>query len=330
MSDRHQPVARPLVNPGGSPAAQRLLTSLYQLSGRRTMSGQHNTPRELSYYSDQAQRLTGHAPAIWGQDFGFAECGDMDGVNFRPAIVAEAKRQHAAGSIITLMWHAVRPTEEEPVTFGGSVCRGPLDQTDWDDLLTPGTRTHTRWLAQIDVIAELLGQLQQADVPVIWRPYHELNGDWFWWCGRPGPHGYAALYRMMYDRYVNYHRLDNLIWVWNASTPNDRILPYTDCYPGHDVVDVLAVDIYGNEFEQRHYDGLVELAAGRPIALGEVGVMPSRQVLEAQPLWSWFMTWTNFLTRENDREAVRNLYNDPRILNRPAVPRSCDPESGQQ
>ena len=306
------------VNPDAAPEARQLLEFLYSLPGRRTLTGQHNTPREMSQYSDQVQEISGAYPAVWGQDFGFSEDGDMDGINFRQGIVEEAKRQHAAGSVITLMWHAVRPTEEEPVTFDGSICRGKLDDADWQELLTPGTETHTRWRRQSDVIAALLAQLQEAAVPVLWRPYHEMNGPWFWWGARGGAEGYAALYRQMYERFVGVHKLHNLLWVWNANALGGQVLPYADCYPGHDVVDILATDVYRNEYTPQSYDDLVALADGRPVALGEVGIAPTPEILDTQPLWAWFMVWTNFLTRENTPEAINALFRCPRALNRPA------------
>jgi len=46
-----------------------------------------------------------------------------------------------------------------------------------------------------------------------------MNGNWFWWGGRPGKDGSAALYRQIYDRFVNVHHLDNLVWVWNVNAP---------------------------------------------------------------------------------------------------------------
>jgi mannan endo-1,4-beta-mannosidase len=311
-------VTIPPVNPSATPAARELLERISSISGSRIFSGQHNTPRELSFHSDQAHEITGSYPAIWGEDFGFSEDGDMDGINFRQAVIDEAKKQHAAGSIITLMWHAVRPTEEEPVTFLDSICNGMLDQSDWDDLLTEGTEVHTRWVRQVDVIAALLAKLRDADIPVLWRPYHELNGDWFWWGGREGPHGYAALYRQLYERFVTVHHLDNLVWVWNTNAPRNDAAPYAGFYPGHDVVDILAADVYANDYRQSHHDELRDLAEGRPIALGEVGVLPTPAILDSQPQWAWFMTWTTFLTQENDREAVRRLFADPRMLHRSA------------
>jgi len=105
--------------------------------------------------------------------------------------------------------------DDEPVTFRDSV-QGHLTDFEWRELLTPGSALNRRWCAQVDVIAGYLKQLQAAHVPVLWRPYHEVNGDWFWWGGRKGKDGSAALYRQLYDRFVNRHHLDNLVWVWNA------------------------------------------------------------------------------------------------------------------
>jgi mannan endo-1,4-beta-mannosidase len=306
-------------NSNATDQAKELLNFLYRISGTRTLTGQHNTPREMSRYNDQAFQITGQHPAVWGQDFGFAADGDMDGVNFRQGIIDEARKQYAEGSIITLMWHAVRPTEDEPVTFEGSICRGLLDDADWKDLITPGTVIYNRWCRQVDVIAGLLAQLRDENIPVLWRPYHEMNGSWFWWGARPGVDGYSALYRQLYDRFVNYHRLDNLVWVWNANAPSATVLPYTECYPGHDVVDVLATDVYRNEFTDDAYETLVELGDGRPVALGEVGVAPTPGLLDSQPLWDWFMIWTNFLTRENTESSLQALFNSERALNRPAA-----------
>ncbi len=315
--------SHPPVNQQATPQARALLDLVYSVSGTRTLSGQHNAPQQISRYSDIAEQLTGHAPAVWGQDFGFSADGDLDGVNFRPAVIAEAQRQHAAGSVITLMWHAVRPTSGEPVTFDDDICNGMLADDDWRDLLTPGTDIHTRWQRQVDVIAGLLAQLRDAQIPVLWRPYHEMNGAWFWWGGRPGQDGYAALYRQLYHRLVEVHGLDNLIWVWNANaprdTPGDTATDYAGFYPGHDVVDILAADVYHDDYAQSHHDQLLELGEGRPIALGEVGELPTPQILSAQPQWAWFMTWTTFLTDDNSPDAVRELYADPRVIHRPAT-----------
>ncbi len=82
----------------------------------------------------------------------------------------------------------------------------------------------------------------------------------------------------MYDRYVNHHHLDNLIWVWNTNAPrdreNDEAYAYELYFPGLEYVDVLAADVYHNDYRQEHHDQLVELAEGKVISLGEVGELP--------------------------------------------------------
>lgn len=304
------------INPKATPEARALLTYLYSLSGKSTLSGQHNTPAHLSQYSDQAAEIAGKYPALWGQDMGFT-ADDMDGIIYRQAVMDEAKRQHAAGSIITLMWHTVPPTEDEPGTFKESVC-GQITDEDWRELVTPGTPLHQRWTAQVDTIAAFLAQLRDARIPILWRPYHEMNGGWFWWGKRSGPNGYALLWKQMYDRLVNVHELHNLLWVWNPNAPSSHLLPYPDCFPGIEWVDALATDVYRNNYLQSHHDDLVELAQGKPVALGEVGQLPTPEILEQQPEWAWFMVWTGHITSENTPEAVKEIYDSPRVLARPA------------
>lgn len=302
------------VNPDASPEARALLQRLYDVSGKQIIAGQHNYPAALSQFSDHAAQLAGKRPLLWGCDFGYTASG-KDAIASRPAIVREAIRQHQAGSIVTLMWHAIRPIDDEPNGWRQSILAELTDE-QWNDLITPGTEIHQRWQKQVDVIADYLKQLQAAKVPVIWRPYHEMNGGWFWWGGRPGPRGYQALYRLLYDRLTHHHKLNNLLWVWNANAPYDKAGPYADYFPGHDCVDVLAADIYMNKFGQSYHDELLKLANGKPIALGEVGTVPTPQILDNQPRWCWFMTWCEFLDKANTPDAVRTLYHDPRVLTR--------------
>lgn len=305
------------VNPHASPEARALLQYLYSISGHYTLTGQHNYPNTIANWTDRAYDLAGKYPAVYGQDFGFQGGADKDSTLARPALVTEAMRQYRNGAIVTFTWHAVRPTEDEPVTFRDSV-QGHLSDFEFRELLTPGTDLYKRWCAQVDVIAGYLKQLRDARVPVLWRPYHEVNGNWFWWGGRKGKDGSAALYRQLFDRFVNYHKLDNLVWVWNGNSPGSGGSgpgPYADYFPGLEYADVLSVDIYG-EFKQGYYDDLLTLASGKPIALGEVGGLPSPAVLKEQPKYAWFMVWSEFIEMANPVEAVRAVYDAPNTVSR--------------
>ncbi len=144
-------------------------------------------------------------------------------------------------------------------------------------------------------------------------PYHEMNGDWFWWGGRRGKKGTAALYRQLYDRFVNYHKLNNLIWVWSVDRPIKPEREFSYYYPGNKYVDVLSLDVYGRDFNQAYYDSLVQLSNGKVIALAEVGNPPTSDILKSQPLWAYYITWAG-MVRNTLEKQYDKLVNDSRVL----------------
>ena len=293
------------VNPKASPEARELLEYIYSISGKQTLAGQHCAPLVGDTRLAIVHRNTGKYTPVFGQDFGFSYPGYWDGINYRQRIVDDAILRYRDGFIITLMWHAVRPTEDEPVTFRESV-QGDLSDEEWKDLVTPGTEINERWKSQVDVIAWFLKQLRYADVPVLWRPYHEMNGGWFWWGKKEGEDGYKKLWQMMYERLVDFHGLDNLIWVYNTNEFKNGVDRHDTYYPGDDFVDIIATDVYTEAFDQENYDQMLELAGSKPIALGEVGNPPSLDILESQPRWTWFMRWDEGSRGINYREVMNS------------------------
>ena len=295
------------VNKDASPEAKKLLAYLYEIKHVHTLAGQHNYNHEMNRYTAKAQDIGGRLPAIWGTDFIWSGAQDPG-----QKIVEEAIAKHRSGMIVTLMWHAGRPMDEPPFRWSESI-QGEVTEPEWKEITTPGTTMHTRWLNQVDQIAAYLKQLRDAKVPVLWRPYHEMNGVWFWWGDKKGEDGFAKLWRLLYDRFVNHHHLNNLIWVWNANAPRDipkdEAYSYLDYYPGHEYVDVLATDVYNFDYEQKDYEELLAVAEGRVVALGEVGELPKPEILAAQPAWSWFMVWASWLETHNTMERVMTIYN---------------------
>ena len=313
----------PPVTPKASPEAKALLKYLQSLSGKYTLSGQHNYPISRDRNSQFAAKYIGKTPVVWSQDFGFAKEGDKDSYLARPSIMEEAIRQHKLGSIINLCWHAVPPTAEEPVTFQPlpdadpdklASVQGKLTNQQFRDILTPGTELHKQWLKQVDEIAAFLKQLEEAHVPVVWRPYHEMNGDWFWWGGRfEGKYTTAALYRQIFDRMVKHHKLKNLIWVWSVDRPSQPGREFDKFYPGTKYLDLLALDVYGNDFNQSYYEGLMALSEGKPVVLGEVGNPPAPEILDQQPNWLYWVVWAG-MVRGTPEANYEKQVADPRVL----------------
>jgi mannan endo-1,4-beta-mannosidase len=311
------------VSANASPEAQALLNYFQKISGIYTLSGQHNFPLAGDRNTQFASNYIGKTPAVWSQDFGFAAPDDKDSYKARPLIIKEAIRQHQSGSIITFCWHAVPPTAKEPITFQPlpgydtnalASVQGKLLDAQFKDLLTPGTLIYTRWMEQVDTIAYYLKQLQDAHVPVLWRPYHEMNGNWFWWGGRwEGKYTTAALYRQIFDRLVNYHHLNNLVWIWSIDRPGVPGREFDKYYPGNEYLDILAIDIYGNDFNQKYYDGLLALSNGKPVVLGEVGNPPANEILEKQPNWAYWVIWSG-MVRGSSRSDFEKIASNPRVL----------------
>jgi mannan endo-1,4-beta-mannosidase len=338
------------VNSNASPEARALLKFLYDIKGKYILSGQHNYINTGSKYTEEVKRITGKYPVIWGSDFSFCvqddnyarfqHCGplnlsdpsdsayfiDLDPEEARQMMVQEIINRYKQGHIITLMWHGCFPSD-------GDCCRGnsiwamenrPSDST-WSLLTTDGTPLNDQWKEQMDKIAVHLKRLQEENIPILWRPYHEMNGVWFWWCNKRGDEGFRKLWIMTYNYLTYHHKLNNLLWVWNTNAPRDipgdEAFAYELFYPGDEYVDILAADVYRSDYRLSHHDDLLRLAKGKPIVLGEVGGLPSPEIIENQPYWEWFMSWGNLLVKSNPEEKILELYGSPRVLTRDKVRR---------
>jgi mannan endo-1,4-beta-mannosidase len=292
------------VNPNATQEARDLLKKICDVSGKGILTGQHNFPNERNADTEAIHTATGKYPAIWGSDFGFTNLEDKDSVTHRDLMIEEAKRQYAAGSIIYLCWHMLRPTEDEPgqpvVSWGGSV-QARLTDDQWLELITSDSPLHQRWEKYIDTAAGYLKQLQDAHIPVLWRPMHENNGTFFWWGGRPGPYGTAELFREIYNRMVNVHHLNNLVWVWNQNGPAPGGEFYS-FYPGPQYADVVSYDNYST-LDDRYYQEILTIANGKPIGFGEVGSPPPPEVLMMQPKMAFYMTWAGMASAGGGRGA---------------------------
>jgi mannan endo-1,4-beta-mannosidase len=95
-------------------------------------------------------------------------------------------------------------------------------------VLANDTPEHKLWLADVDAIAKVLDNLRQRGVVVLFRPYHEMNRDYFWWGQKDG---YPQLWDALYDELVVRHKLDNLIWVWSIDRDTPDAKPYYPLRP---------------------------------------------------------------------------------------------------
>ena len=307
-----------LSNPNASEKAQSLYRFLCDVYGKRVIAGQQeSTWISENYEFDLIQKASGKLPALRGLDY---MNDDFAGCNRR------AKAWSERGGIVTICWHCGSD-------FRGSHRQSLDSNLDWDKALTEGTPEYDALIAGMDKGAKALLELKEADLPVLWRPFHEFDGKWFWW-GKGGAENFKKLWRLMYDRYTNYWKLDNLIWVLGyCGDVNDG------WYPGDEYVDVVGADTYVDD------DGSLAgvwlktaTVARKPICLHENGPIPSPDKLREDEVgWLWFMTWhTTFVSRNpiNTTEHLNEVYNSDYVLTLDELPdvghyRSGDLEKSQ-
>lgn len=278
------------------PQAQALYRSLLAWKGQYILLAQQESPMRgmAGQEMDFLQRVTGRLPAVRGLDFIH---NDFDGC------VARAKEWHSRGGLVTICWH----TGVEGTGYPESQAESP----DFSRLLTPGTPEHDLLLRRWDAAADALLQLQQDGIPVLWRPFHEFDGRWFWW-GKGGPEHFITLWRMMFDHFTHVRGLHNLIWVLGYAGP------VTDgWYPGDDVCDILGSDTYDKESTHTAaWERLRKLNAEKPLAFHECGVLPVPDAFFREGVvWSWVMPWhSTWLMQDNDEARLRAIYDDERYI----------------
>lgn len=300
------------VNPNATKEAEELLDYLYKVAGNAIITGQHtqtNPMEEVVYIKGK----TGYEPKLQG----FELLGYSPNINYSDASEACLKEVEEnkgtmetalkwakeTGGIVAMCFHWFSP-------IGGRDKAFYTEHTDFDAtrVLEEGTEERKAFYSDMDVIARELKKFQDESIPILFRPFHEADGRWFWW-GAKGDAVGRELYKLMFEYYVNQKHLDNLLWVWNS--------PAREGYPGDDYVDVISRDIYLTEKKptdyKAEYEELIANTTDRKVAaLGEVGYIPDVDMLkESRVPWAFYMTWSKeFCIGEqyNTVEETQKMY----------------------
>lgn len=280
-------------NPNATTAAKKLLNYLSDIAGNAIITGQHTQTNPMEEI-DYIRKKTGKEPLLRG----FELLAYSPNINYKNATTecltevyenrntmeTALKWAKENRGIVTLTFHWFSPLGGHDKSFYAK-----NTEFDAEKILTEGTPERFAFYRDMDVIAMELKKFQDADIPVLWRPFHEADGEWFWW-GAKGPAVAAGLYKLMFEYYTNVWHLDHLLWVWNC--------PIKEVYPGDDYVDIVSMDIYLPEYEktdyQKQYEKLIEnTSKNKTAALAEVGYMPDIQILEKSHIpWAYYMTWS--------------------------------------
>ena len=300
------------VNPNASERAQKLLNYLSETAGKAIITGQHtqtNPMEEIDYIREKTGKeplLRGFEMLAYSPNINYADATEpclTEVYENRGTMETALNWAKETDGIVTLTFHWFSP-------LGGHDKSFYAKNTDFDakQILVEGTPERAAFYQDLDVIAAELQKFRDADIPILWRPFHEADGEWFWW-GAKGAVVAMKLYRLMFDYFVNAKELDNLLWVWNC--------PIAEAYPGDDFVDIISVDIYLQKYEKtdyrEQYEQLVQATSrNKTAALGEVGYLPDIELLsQSHTPWAYFMTWSKeFCIGEqyNTTDRLKSMY----------------------
>jgi mannan endo-1,4-beta-mannosidase len=296
------------VNKNATKEAKELLNYLHSVMGKRIITGQHtqtNPQEELQLIWEQTNKLPAlcgfellaYSPNINYEDM-TAEC-KREVVEARDTVKKAYEWAINKGGIVSFCWHWYSPVGGHDKSFY-------TKNTDFDPLniLQEGTVERTKFYEDMDKIAEILKGFLDKNIPILWRPFHEVEGTWFWW-GSQGGEVAAKLYRLMYQYFVEEKKLNHLIWVWST--------PTKEAYPGDDYVDIVAWDIYVEKHEKTDYgkqfsELVSNTSSNKVVALTECGVLPDIDLLEKSKVpWSYYMTWSKEFCLGQDYNTYERL-----------------------
>lgn len=307
------------------------MTSLMDRSTGKLMSGQF-----LGWYPhltfeavEKIQQNSGKWVAIIGVDYYETKLDDANLT--KPEIHKPAR------------WREVNPLAHEYWSKGGLTTLS-LHMTNphtggkaWDQspkatiaLLATEEEAGRIYMEQLNQVADGIDDLQKNGIVVLFRPFHEWDGDWFWW-GNLDPELAKSLWKHLFHYFSNERHLHNIIWVYNGSM---------DRYPGHEFVDVNSIDIYAPSplaIADKYHEMKI---SGKPFAIAEFGppggsTDPNTQrnydyapfakvVSEVGSGIVYFAAWRDAWGLHRN-PGTRALLGDPLVLNRNDLERELFP-----
>ncbi|MBQ8931647.1 MAG: beta-mannanase [Ruminiclostridium sp.] len=326
-------VSNTLINKNANARTKSLFILLCDSYGKYVLSGQVCDDGYNGKEFTAIRKVTGKTPAILGLDF----------MDYTPSRTALGARSHAVdkaiefgdmGGIVTFCWHWNAPTEYlkdgndsdngNPRWWGGFYTR---NSTFDIAKVMNGTDKTGKELIDRDIkeIAKQLKCLEEAGVPVLWRPLHEASGGWFWW-GAKGSDAYKKLWVYLYEELTYKYGCNNLIWVFNGQKD--------DWYPGDEYVDIVGEDIYPGERvyapqTAKFKEALAYSDSNKIVALTENGcIFDIDQAVASNTMWAWFCTWggefasygTEYSEKYTEKSIIKKAYDSEYVLTLDELP----------
>jgi mannan endo-1,4-beta-mannosidase len=328
-----------LSNASATQQAKNVYNFLVEQNGKKVLSGAMANVNNNNQFADWIYGITGKYPALTCYDFIHFHSSGENWIDYNDITPAQTQWQN--NGLVAYMWHWLVPSSEEDYNAKNYANYAYDNNFDVEAALTDGTWQNECINADIAQVAGYLKRLQDAGIPVIWRPLHEAAGDysngaWFWW-GKSGVESTKKLWIYLYDKLTNEYGLNNLIWVWTAQTSDGgQLASYQTvkaAYPGNDFVDIIGTDFYADDDNSQlaTYQRLQQISGGtKLITISETGLAqsPDKSIADGAA-WSYFMIWyTDWVISSsettdgfgNTAESLNNVFSSQYIINRDQMP----------
>jgi len=259
-SEKKTKAADPLADSGRTQRTENLLQSLKSLGDSSVyMFGHHDdTMYGIGWEADYENDSTVHVrsdvksvcndfPALLSFDLGHIELDDsvnLDGVPFQ-RMRKEIFAHYDRGGMVTLSWHL-----DNPLSGGTAWVADSLRDVETKTVaaVLDGGESHELFLSWLDKVADFINSLETpygVKVPVLFRPWHEHTGSWFWWGQQHcTPEQYKALWRLTAER-LKEKGVVNALYAYSPGTePDGDETQYLERYPGDDIIDLMGLDCY--------------------------------------------------------------------------------------
>jgi mannan endo-1,4-beta-mannosidase len=256
-----QNVKNYMVDKNASTETVALFYNLRNLGKSKTLIGQQDAFN--SFYqnsgSSDIKKTTGNDPSILGSDFMFITDKDNPNNNWyvqqENKIIQDTKDAYAKGMINTFCWHLREPYNEKSFYSADMTSE---QRTDAFKSLLPGGKFNDWYKKKLDKVASVVSNLKDTNgkqIPIIFRPFHEFDGNWFWWgANYCTAEEYISVYRFTVNYLRDTKNVHNILFAFSPDNSYTTPSSYLSRYPGDDYVDVLGMDNYG-DFDNKGTSG---------------------------------------------------------------------------
>ncbi len=287
-----------------------------------TIIGQHigdiGSPYFDYAYISALTNKYGKTPGLLGVNLGWDDCS-----RDYSSYISYIDNFCNQGGLVTLNTSFPNPSNMKDL--------GSLEIVDYQKLLKEGNPINKHFKIILNNIGNVLQQLKDKNVIVLWRPFHEMNGGWSWYGNInhwATTEEFKSMWIYMYDYFYHERQLDNLVWVYSPNYQNSRyekdVLYY---YPGSNYVDVAGLDYYQDNLDNLNDHNSFEMikSLNKPVVIAEIGPSTKKDGSFNNNIYSgltkkeiaYFMVWSSWKSTKislNNCQNTDSLFNNPLML----------------